>query len=123
MAYQYVASNTKGVVVKGKLSAASDKAATELLNYAGYRVISLKPYVPFFNPDKLLDSMYQVKTPEVVLLYRQLAMLLEAGTNIGASVEMLAEQASNPLLKKTLRGVVSDVRGGNQLSTSLAKYP
>ncbi len=123
MAYQYVAYNTKGVVVKGKLSAASDKAATELLNYAGYKVINLKPYVPFFNPDKLLDSMYQVKTPEIVLLYRQLAMLLESGSNIGASLEMLAEQVSNPLLKKVLRGVVSDVRGGNQFSAALAKYP
>ena len=121
--YQYVAYNEKGGVVKGKVSAASEEAATELLGYAGYQTMSLKQYVPFFNPDKLLDSMYQVKTPEVVLLYRQLAMLLESGTNIGASVEMLAEQASNRLLKKALRAVVADVRGGNQLSASLAKYP
>src|SRR3989338_7715409 len=100
MVYQYVAYNEKREVVKGKVAAVSEEAATELLGYAGYQAMSLKPYVPFFNPDKLLDSMYQVKTPEVVLLYRQLAMLLESGTNIGASVEMLAEQASNRLLKK-----------------------
>lgn len=123
MAYQYVAYNTKGEMVKGKLAAASDKAATELLGYAGYQVINLKPYVAFFNRDKLIDSMYQVKTPEVVLLYRQLAMLLESGINIGASIEMLQGQSTNPLLKKVLREVVADVRGGTQLSLALAKHP
>ena len=123
MTYQYVASNTKGAVVKGRLSAASDKAATELLNYAGYQVISLKPFVPFFDQDRWAESLYQVKTPEIVLLYRQLAMLLEAGTNIGTSIEMLGEQSSNRLLKKVLRQVVSDVRGGTQLSAALAKKP
>ena len=53
MAYQYVAYNTKGEVVKGKLSATNDEAATELLTYVGYQVINLKPYVPFFNPGKM----------------------------------------------------------------------
>ena len=76
MSYQYVAYNTKGKVVKGKLSAATDEAATELLTYAGYQVINLKPYVPFFNMDKLYDSMYQVKTSEIVLFYRQMAMIV-----------------------------------------------
>ena len=123
MAYQYVAYNTKGQVVKGKLQAASDKVATELLSVAGYQVINLKPFVPFFDPDKWADSLYQVKTPEIVLVYRQLAMLLEAGTNIGSSLEMLQEQVSNPLLRKVLRGAVADIRGGNQLSAALAKYP
>ncbi len=123
MVYQYVAYNEKREVVKGKVSAASEEAATELLGYAGYQAMSLKPYVPFFNMDKLADSLYQVKTPEIVLLYRQLAMLLECGTNVGASLEMLQEQASNRLLKKILREVTSEVRGGNQLSTALGKYP
>src|SRR3989304_5107639 len=123
MAYQYVAYNTRGEMVKGKLQAVNDKAATELLSIAGYQVINLKPFVPFFDLDKWADSLYTVKTPEIVLLYRQLAMLLECGTNIGASMEMLQEQVSNPLLKKVLRKATADVRGGSQLSVALARYP
>src|SRR3990170_3284759 len=123
MSYQYVAYNSKRAVVKGKLQAANEKVATELLSLAGYQVINLKPFVPFFDMDKWADSLYQVKTPEIVLLYHQLAMLLEAGTNIGSSIEMLGEQSSNPLLRKVLREVVSDVRGGTQLSAALAKHP
>ena len=123
MAYHYVAYNTKGNVVKGKLEAANDRAATELLSYAGYKVINLKPYVSFFNTDRLLDSLYQVKIAQIALLYRQLAMLLEAGTNLGTSIEMLQSQATNRLLKKVLREVLADVRGGTQLSVALAKHP
>ena len=123
MAYQYVAYNTKGAVVKGKLSAPNDKAANELLDYAGYKVINLKPYVPFFDKDKLVGSLYQVKPSEIVLFYRQLAMLLQSGTNMGSSVEMLQQQATNPLLRKVLGEISSEVRGGAQLSAALTKYP
>jgi len=125
MAYQYVAYNTGGAVVKGKLSAATEEAATELLSYAGYQVISLKPYVPFFNKEKLMDTLLasEIKTAEIVLLYRQMAMLLESGINIAASLELLQEGAKNRTLKKVLGEVVSDVRGGTQLSRSLLKYP
>ncbi len=85
MAYQYVAYNKKGEVVKGKLSAATEEAATELLDYAGYQTVSLKPYVPFFNMEKLMASLSaEIKLAEIVLLYRQLAMLLESGINIAA---------------------------------------
>lgn len=122
MAYQYLAYNTKGALVKGKLSVDDDKSATEMLTYAGYQIINLRPYVPFFDKEKLADSLYKVKTSEVVLLYRQLATLLEAGTNIASAVEMLLEQTDNPLLKKTLRRVVTDIRGGTQLSVALAKH-
>jgi len=123
MVYQYVAYNENGEVVKGKLPAESEEAATELLGYAGYQAMSLKPYVPFFNLDKLTPALFIVKTNEVILFYRQLAMLLESGTNITASLELLQEQTTNRLLKKILGKVISDVRSGNQLSVALGKYP
>jgi len=123
--YQYVAYNTKGEVVKGKLAAASEEAATELLDYAGYKTISLKSYVPFFNTEKLSASLFpvKVKPAEIILLYRQLAMLLESGTDIAASLELLGAQATNRGLQKVMGEVVSDVRSGNQLSTVLEKHP
>ena len=71
MLYQYVAYNTKGEVVKGKLSAENDQAANELLDYAGYKAITLKQYTPFLTMDSLNSQLYQVKPTEVILLYRQ----------------------------------------------------
>ncbi len=123
MVYQYVAYNENGELVRGKLSAASEEAATELLSYADYRTISLNPSVPFFNLDNLSTSLFPIKPAEITLLYRQLAMLLESGINISASLDLLQEQATSRTLKKVLREVITDVRGGNQLSIALSKYP
>ncbi|NLE07659.1 MAG: type II secretion system F family protein, partial [Dehalococcoidales bacterium] len=123
MLYQYVAYNTNGEVVKGKLTAESDQGANELLDYAGYKAISLKQYTPFFTMDSMASLLYSVKPNEVILFYRQLALLLESGTDIAASLELLQQQVSNKALQKILDEVVSSVRGGNQLSESLEKHP
>ena len=123
MAYQYVAYNTRGKVVKGRLSAATEEAATELLGYAGYRTVSLKPYVPFFNMEKLTEGLFEIKPAEIVLLYRQLAMLLESGTKIATSLELLQDGTNNRALKKVLGKVITDVRGGTQFSAALLKHP
>jgi len=123
MDYQYVAYNVKGEVVKGKLSAMNDQAANELLDYAGYKAISLKPYTPFFSSDTLVSQLYQIKPAEIILLYRQMAMLLESGTDIAASLDLLQQQVTNRALKKVLSEIVTEVRGGSQLSVGLEKHP
>jgi len=121
--YQYVAYNETGELVRGKLTADSEEAATELLGYVGYQAVSLKPFVPFFNVEKLAALLYHVKPSEIILLYRQLAMLIESGTSISASLDLLQEQSTNRALKKVLGEVLSDVRRGSQLSIALEKYP
>ena len=123
MVYQYVAYNENGEVVRGKLPAPNEEAATDLLGYAGYKAISLKPKVPFLNLDKLLVSLLRVKPSEIILFYRQMAILLESGTDIVASLELLQEQTANHTLKRVLGEVISDLRRGNQLSIALGKHP
>jgi len=121
--YQYIAYNETREVVKGKLSATSEEAATELLSYAGYQAINLKRFVPFFSPDRLLESLFRVKPAEIILFYRNLALLLESGVDIVTSLGLLQGQASNRSLKRVLGEVISDLRGGNQLSSALGKHP
>jgi len=123
MVFQYVAYNEKGEVVKGKLPAVDEDAANDLLSYAGYRAISLRPFVPFLNTEKIASSFFRVKQEEVIMLYRQLAMLLESGVDIVASLELLQEQSANRALKKVLGQVVSNLRGGQQLSRALRQHP
>jgi len=123
MAYQYVAYNESGEVVKGRLPVNSEEAANDLLSYAGYQAINLKPYIPFLNLDKLSASLFRVKPADIILFYRQLAMLLESGIDIVASLELLREQAASRALTRVLGGVISDLRSGNQLSAALDKHP
>ncbi|GAI13445.1 unnamed protein product, partial [marine sediment metagenome] len=53
MDYHYVACTEDNRPVKGKLSAASQEAAADMLAYSGYRVLSLKEVTPFFPAQKL----------------------------------------------------------------------
>jgi len=123
MVYQYVAYNENGEVVKGKLSAANEEAATELLSFVGYQVVNLKSYTRFISLDKLSSHLFRVKPNEIILFYRELAMLLESGIDITASFDLLRGQTSNRILKRVLGEVISDLRGGNQLSAALGKHP
>jgi len=123
MDYQYVAYNENGDAVKGKLSATSEETATNLLNLVGYQALTLRPYVPFLNLDKLSTSLFRVKPTEIILFYRELATLLESGINIIASLELLRDQVSNRTLKRVLGEVISDLRNGNRLSAALNKHP
>lgn len=123
MVYQYVAYNERGEIVKGKLSAASEEAATELLDFAGYQAVNLKPHVSFINFDRLLSALSPPKTTDIVFFYRQMAMLLESGIDIATSLELLRSQATNRNFRRILGAVVSELRRGNQLSVALSRHP
>ena len=123
MVYQYLAYTEKGEMVKGRLTASSEEAATDLLGYAGYKAINLKPYIPFLSSDRLMAQLFPVKPAEIILFYRQLALLLESGINIIKALELLQNQSANRTVKKVLGEVIADLRSGNQLSTALSKHP
>jgi len=123
MEYSYVAYTKDRRLVKGKLSAADEVAAANLLNYGGYQVLSLKQVVSFFDLGKLGARVARVKPTEVVMFSRQLALLLEAGTDIVTSLELLQSQTTSQTLKRVIGEVVADIRGGSSLSAALSKHP
>jgi type IV pilus assembly protein PilC len=123
MDYQYIAYTADKRLVRGKLSATNEEAATSLLSYGGYQVVSLKVVTPFFNTERLLARFSRVKTKEIVLFSRQLALLLESGTDIVTSLELLQSQVTNRPLKRVIGEVASDIRGGSSLSVAMGKHP
>ena len=123
MQYQYVAASEAGDIVKGKIAAASESAVAEMMNFAGFRLINLKPYVPFFSLGKLSTQFFPVKPSDIIMFFRQLALLLESGINIVTSLELLREQMGSRSLKKVVGDIITDIRGGTQLSVSMARHP
>jgi type IV pilus assembly protein PilC len=123
MEYSYVAYTKDRRLVKGKLSAANQEAAAGLLNYGGYQVLSLREVVPFFDTVSLGPRFSRVKPTEIVMFSRQLALLLEAGTDIVTALELLQDQTTNHALKNVISEVVSDIRAGSSLSKAMSKHP
>ena len=123
MNYQYVVRTEDNRVVKGKLSASSEEAAVDMLAYGGYSVLSLKEVVPFFRAGKLgMELTSGVKPLELIMFSRQLALLMESGTDVVTSLDLLEAQSENRALRKILKVVVSDVRGGAPLSEAMSRH-
>lgn len=122
MDYTYVSYTENRQIVRGRISAASEQAAADMLANVGYRVVSLKHVTPFL-PDlsKLLQG--KIKPAEIITFSQQLALLLESGVGIVQSLELLQNQTSDRQLKKVLIEIVSDLRGGSSLTAALAKHP
>ena len=123
MDYHYVACSEDNKIVKGKFSASSEEAAADMLTYSGYRVLSLKETTPFFTAGKLTARFSAINPTEIIMFSRQLALLLESGTDAVTSLELLQAQVTNRAFKKIIASVVSDVRGGSPLSEALSKQP
>jgi type IV pilus assembly protein PilC len=63
------------------------------------------------------------KKEEVVLFTRQLSTMIGAGIPLLESLEILREQAESKQFSMLLETVIADVRGGQDLSTALEKFP
>jgi type IV pilus assembly protein PilC len=123
MDFQYIAYTADKKLVRGKLSATNEEAAANLLSYGGYQVVSLRTITPFFNIVSLTARFSRLKPMEIIMFSRQLALLLESGTDIVTSLELLQSQATNRTLRGVLGDVASDIRGGSSLSAALGKHP
>jgi type IV pilus assembly protein PilC len=123
MDFAYTAYTEDKKLVKGRVSAITEEAASELLSYGGFSVVSLKAVLPLLNKEKLLALFSRIKPSEIVMFSRQLALLLESGTDIVTSLDLLQSQLDNPTLEKIVGEVASDIRGGSSLSTAMSKYP
>jgi type IV pilus assembly protein PilC len=124
MDFSYVAyAEEDRALIRGKVSASSEEAAAELLSYGGYRVISLRLIRPLLDMEKLRAYFAKIKSAEVVMFSRQLALLLESGTDIVTSLDLLQTQVANQALQKIIKEVAADIRGGSALSLALSKHP
>lgn len=123
MDFAYTAYTEDKKLVKGRVSATTEEAASELLSYGGYRVISLKAAIPRLNKEKLLARFTRIKPTEIVMFSRQLALLLESGTDIVTSLDLLQDQITNQTLCNIVGEVASDIRSGSSLSTAMSKQP
>ncbi len=123
MIYQYIACGESGDIVKGKISATSEDVIADMMGYAGYRLINLRPYIPFLSLGKLTSQLFPVKQSEIILLLRQMALLLESGINIVTALELLQEQIANRTMKRVIFEIIADLRSGNQLSDAMSRHP
>jgi type IV pilus assembly protein PilC len=90
---------------------------------AGYRVITLKQATPFFPTQKITAPFMRINPNEVIMFSRQLALLVESGSDVAGSLELLQAQVTNRNFKRIIGEIVSDIRAGILLSQAMRKHP
>ena len=120
--------DSKGNARKEKIVAASPFIARSSLRERGLIIQDLKQAQEFKLSGNLDISQFQASLAKVsvkdkAIFSRQFAVLTNAGVAIVRSLGVLAEQASNPKLKKALIEISDDVQQGVNLSDAMRKHP
>ena len=64
-----------------------------------------------------------VPLSDLVVFTRQLATMIDAGLAMVQSLQALAEQTSNKVMRDVIRDVCTRVEGGDNFSAALTKHP
>src|SRR2546421_4848279 len=118
--FTYVARETgTGREIRSTLDAQSEQAAIASLLNRNLLVVSIQEKVA----RKGKTSGGSVALVDLVVFTRQLATMIDAGLAMVQSLQALAEQTTNKVMKDVIKDVCSRVEGGDSFSEALQKHP
>jgi len=122
MRFNYQARTKQGDIQSGVIEAGSRESAVKILQTHDLAVIYLEAasQVPFYA--RSLKIFQRVKNKELVIFYRQLAILFDANIPPLDALRAVAAQISNPYFQEIIFEVEGDVKAGENLSSALAKH-
>jgi len=121
--FSYRARNRSNQKIEGMVDAMSEEAVAALLTDKDLAVISIERVTANHLVWQLAHIFKKVKSKDLVVLFRQLSVMIEANVPIVKSLRILIRQTNNEYLKTVLAGVTDEVEGGDKLSGALASYP
>ncbi|MGB6407181.1 MAG: type II secretion system F family protein [Planococcus donghaensis] len=109
-------------VRSGVVVASGRREAVSKLRDEGIRVIDIRE-MPATALQKDISIGNPVKRDQFIMFLRQFSTLMRAGVTIVDSVHILSQQVESKPLQRALAEIAEELRKGNSLSNSLAKYP
>src|ERR1044071_8745466 len=118
--YTYLAREAgTGRELRSNIDASSEQAAIAALLNRNLLVISIQEKIG----KKGRTSGGKVALSDLVVFTRQLATMIDAGLAMVQSLQALAEQTSNKIMRDVIRDVCTRVEGGDSFSQALQKHP
>ena len=120
--------DAKGNAKKEKIFAPSVSEARSTLRSRGLVIQDLKQAQEFkfsgdINLEPLQMAMAKVSVKDKAVFSRQFAALINAGVAIVRGLGVMADQCTNPKMKKALTQISEDVQQGMNLSEAMRKHP
>jgi type IV pilus assembly protein PilC len=118
--YTYLAREAgTGREIKNSLDAANEQAAIAALLNRNLLVVSIQEKLS----KKGKTAGGSVPLSDLVVFTRQLATMIDAGLAMVQSLQALAEQTVNKVMRDVIRDVCARVEGGDNFSSALQKHP
>src|SRR6184192_3529644 len=118
--YTYLAREAgSGREIRSNIDAASEQAAVAALLNRNLLVVSIQEKIG----KKGRTSGGKVGLADLVVFTRQLATMIDAGLAMVQSLQALAEQTTNKVMRDVIRDVCTRVEGGDSFSEALQKHP
>lgn len=122
--FLYKARDLDGKVVEGVVEATSMGDASTVLADRNLTVITLVPRAEKKLYELNLGNLFSgIKSRDIVIFSRQLAVLVSANVSIVQSLHTVQRQTTSVKLRAIIGDAANDVEAGGRLSASLAKYP
>ena len=125
LAFAYKGRNTAGKLVKGRLDAASEAAATARMRAMGLSPISVSEVsvgTGLSTEIKIPGMSKGIGLKDLAIMSRQMATMTSAGLSLLRTLNILAEQTENKELAKILTTIRNDVETGISLSDAMEKH-
>jgi type IV pilus assembly protein PilC len=118
--FTYVArESSSGREIRSTLDAQTEQAAIVSLLNRNLLVVSIQEKVG----KKGKTAGGKVALADLVVFTRQLATMIDAGLAMVQSLQALAEQTTNKVMRDTIKDVCARVEGGDSFSEALKKHP
>lgn len=118
--FVYVARETgSGREIRSSVEAATEQAAIAALLNRNLLVVSIQEKIG----KKGRTSGGSVALADLVIFTRQLATMIDAGLAMVQSLQALAEQTTNKVMRDIIKDVCTRVEGGDSFSDALQKHP
>lgn len=116
----YVARETgSGREIKSSVEAVTEQAAIAALLNRNLLVVSIQEKVG----KKGRTGGGSVALADLVIFTRQLATMIDAGLAMVQSLQALADQTSNKVMRDVIKDICTRVEGGDSFSEALQKHP
>jgi type IV pilus assembly protein PilC len=118
--FSYIARDSgSGREIRSAVDASSEANAIAALLNRNLMVVSISEKIS----KKGRTSGGKVALADLVVFTRQLATMIDAGLAMVQSLQALAEQADNKLMREVIKDVTTRVEGGDSFSEALSKHP
>lgn len=115
--FKYIAIDSKGKRVSGKITAPSNLEAIRMLTSRGIIVVDLSEVRTDKKPFLDIGSLFTISTAEIATFSRQLATMVGAGVRVRDALVILSEQ---PVFSKRFRNYIRNISISLEQGKSLA---